>query len=66
VLKSSVDKHQIPAAEIDEDDYKYDTAWLECAQSLRQPVSFRFPRGAVYGSAIFSFQATYECLQTVT
>jgi ASCH domain len=47
-LKSSIDKHQIPAAEIDEDNYKYDTAWVfERAQPLRRPVPYPHPTGAV-------------------
>jgi hypothetical protein len=46
--KASVDKHQIPAAEIDRGDYKYDAAWpFERARPLRRPVPLGFPRGAV-------------------
>jgi hypothetical protein len=46
-LKASVVKHRVAANEIGED-FKHSTAWLlERARPLREPVSFRYPAGAV-------------------
>jgi hypothetical protein len=46
-LKASVDKHQVPKNEIDAN-FKWSTAWvLEGARSLKQPVPYRYPAGAV-------------------
>ncbi len=46
-LKANVEKHRVPNSEISEV-FKYHTAWvLERARSLRQPLPYRHPAGAV-------------------
>jgi hypothetical protein len=46
-LKASVDKHRVPDSDISID-FKHSTAWvLQRARSLREPVPYRHPAGAV-------------------
>jgi hypothetical protein len=46
-LKASFEKHRVPESDIGED-FKHSTAWvLQRARSLRKPVPYRHPAGAV-------------------